>query len=233
MSSIKTLGLAFLLSLSAAAAACGPPPPAEGPIGATTAPPLETSAPVTTAAPAATTAAPVATTPPSNTGAPAATPAPAAVNNVPIQPSKMLDDVKKLGVDLRKVGDLEKIDLTQKKKLMPLFQRAMGYTSCTGCHAEGDFTKVTRNIQITRAMWKHYVVALRDDKGGPLFCDSCHAGNAKLLDRGDKKALAKFMTENYEAKLTRADKREHSCTGCHGDDMQMKIIEKIWMIPAK
>ena len=23
------------------------------------------------------------------------------------------------------------------------------------------------------------------------------------------------------------------CTGCHGDDMQMKIIEKIWMIPAK
>ena len=40
---------------------------------------------------------------------------------------------------------------------------------------------------------------------------------AKLLDRGDKKALAKFMTENYEAKLTRADRREHSCTGCHGE----------------
>ena len=47
---------------------------------------------------------------------------------------------------------------------------------------------------ITREMWKHYVSELRDDKGGLLFCDSCHAGSAKVLDRSDKKALARFMT---------------------------------------
>ncbi len=229
----STLGLALILSLSAAGAACGPPPSAETPSLSTSAQPIaDTVAPGGTNAPVVT-ATPLATTAPTSTGAPAATPAPAAVNNVPIQPSKMLEDVKKIGIDLRKVGDLEKIELSQKKQLMQLFQRSMGYTSCTGCHAEDDFKKDTRNLQITRQMWRHYVVALRDEKGGALFCDSCHAGSAKVLDRGDKKALTRFMTEYYEAKLTRADRKDHTCTGCHGDDMQMKIIEKVWKIPAK
>ncbi|MEO7327663.1 MAG: hypothetical protein ABI193_03725 [Minicystis sp.] len=237
MSSLKTLSLALLFfSLSAAGAACGPPPTPETPEtpapGSSAAPTVNSVSPGVTGVPTVT-AAPLATTPPTSSTAPTATPAPAAVNNVPLQPSKMLEDVKKIGLDLRKVGDLEKIEMSQKKKLMQLFQRSMGYSSCTGCHVEGDFAKDTRNLQITRQMWRHYVVALRDDKGGPLFCDSCHAGNAKLLDRGDKKALVTFMTENYEGKLSRADKKEHGCVTCHGDDMQMKIIEKSWKIPAK
>lgn len=178
------------------------------------------------------TAAPTAPPGSASASVPSAPPA-GPTENVPLRPSKMIEDLKALGLDPQKLPDLGKIDLARKKKLMPLFQRSMGYTSCAGCHVEGNFAQVTRAMQITSAMWKHYLVELREDKGGALFCDSCHAGQAKVLDRRDKKALAKFMTENYEAKLSRADKKDLGCTTCHGEDMQMKIIARLWNIPEK
>ena len=34
-------------------------------------------------------------------------------------------------------------------------------------------------------------------------------------------------------KLTRADKKEHACSTCHGESMEIAIIDKLWKIPAK
>jgi hypothetical protein len=153
-----------------------------------------------------------------------------AATSVNIQPSTMLADVQKLGIDLKKAPDLEKIPLATKKKIMPFFQKALGYDACTGCHAEGDYKKETKNIKMARGMWNHYVAKLRDDKGGPVFCDSCHNGKSKLLAREDKDALQKFMEEQYQNKMSRADGEEHSCSTCHGGEFETKIFEKMWGI---
>jgi hypothetical protein len=160
-------------------------------------------------------------------------PAAAKIKSTPIRTSQMLEDVKKAGVDLKNIPDLAKMPLATKKKLMPHFQKALGYTDCQGCHVKDDFKAETRNIKITRGMWKNFIVEARDEKGGALFCDSCHEGSPKNLDRSDRKAMEKFMEDEYEHKLTRANKKEMECTTCHSDTMEMKIIEKLWGIPAK
>lgn len=225
MKHTTTLGLAFAIAIAAFGAACGSPPPPEVPGGET--PPAATGE----TPPAATGEAPPAATgeaPPAATGE--APPAAAGAESTPVQASKYLEDVKKIGIDLTKAGPLEKLSLSQKKKLMPLFQKALGYDACTGCHVEGDFKKSTRNVQIARQMWDHFIVEMRDEKGGAIFCDSCHGGKAKVLNRADKKAVQKFMEENYEEKLSRADKKDNECSTCHGDDVEPKIIEKMWKI---
>jgi hypothetical protein len=158
-------------------------------------------------------------------------PALAPTHSLPIQPSKLADDVKALGLDMAKLPKLAAMDLGQKKKLMPLFQRALGYDSCQGCHAEGDLKKRTRNVEIATKMWDELVVKLEHDKQkGPVFCDSCHQGSPKTLARGDKEAVAKFMDDDYVMKLARRDGQEISCATCHGDLMENKIIEKLWGI---
>lgn len=164
---------------------------------------------------------------------PDAPPAAAAKKSSPIRASAMLEDVKKAGIDLKKIPDFDKMPLATKKKLMPLFQKSLGFADCQGCHVKDDFKAETRNLKITRGMWKHFVVAVRDEKGGAVFCDTCHEGSPKNLDRSDRKAMEKFMEDEYEHKLTKADKKEMECTTCHTDTMEMKIIEKVWGIAAK
>ncbi|UQA58726.1 multiheme c-type cytochrome [Polyangium aurulentum] len=228
----KSLALVIALAISGVAAACGPSNPPDtaadkqqdtAPAGTgtqdTTTPPAGSKDPQPT---------PPATGAPSGTAeAPAPKPG---KGSTPIKESKMLEDVKKAGVNLAKTTTLDKIPLGQKKKLMPLFQKALGYKDCQGCHVEGDFKKETRNIKITRGMWDHYVAAMRDEKGGAVFCDTCHEGTPKNLDRSDRKAMEKFMEDEYEHKLTRADKKDNECSTCHGDAMELKIIEKLWGI---
>jgi hypothetical protein len=86
-------------------------------------------------------------------------------------------------------------------------------------------------MKVARGMWNHFVAPLRDEKGGAVFCDSCHGGAKLVLNRADKKAVEKFMEDEYEHKLTRADKKDNECGTCHGDAMELKIIEKLWNIP--
>ncbi len=153
----------------------------------------------------------------------------------PLSATKFADELKKLGFDGKKaLPDLEKMDIKAKKKLMPLFQKALGYEACTGCHAaEGDYDTTTRNMKITRKMWSQFVAAVRDDKGGLVFCDSCHNGGTKILNRLDRKSVGKFMHENYVDKLARADKQDNGCAACHGSPLEPSIIEKRWGIAAK
>ena len=238
MAAKKHLALAFVLALSGVAAACG---------GGATTPPDTANDQKTDgtptdkpADPGGTDAKPADPKPgdakpaDTGTGGTAATPpAPAGKGSTNLKQSQMLEDIKKIGLAPDKLADLPKIPLAQKKKLMPLFQKALGYKDCNGCHVEGDYKAETRNIKVTRGMWKNFVVALRDEKGGAVFCDTCHDGNAKNLDHADKKALEKFMDEQYEDKLTRADKKDMECGTCHGDPFEGDIITKVWGIAKK
>ncbi len=240
---LKHVGLLAALSLAALAGACGPsaPPPdtaadktgdtgASGATGTTG----DTGASGTQAggATGGTTGGTSAT--PATTGAAATGSAPAgAAKNVPLVESKLAGDLKAIGINLAKIPEIGKLPLSQKKKVMPIMQKAMGYAACTDCHVEGDFKAETRNLKISREMWNAYTAPLRDEKGGVLFCDSCHSGQPKVLNRADQEALRKFMEEEYEHKITTADKKEVECSTCHGDAMELKIIEKLWKIPPQ
>ncbi|WP_437683791.1 hypothetical protein [Sorangium sp. So ce131] len=151
--------------------------------------------------------------------------------STPIQATKFEAELKKIGINLKKIPELEKLSSAQKKKVMPLLQKSLGLDTCQGCHAEGDFKKETRDMKVAREMWRHFVVPLRSESGGTLFCDSCHGGNEHVLNRKDKKALQAFMEEEYQGKLSRANKEDMECGTCHGDAMETKIIEKLWNIP--
>jgi hypothetical protein len=223
----KHLGLAAVIAAAAVAAACGPAtpptntPPTDvtatptAPSGVPTAPPTDT-APTPTATP---TAPPTANTPPP----------PASLGNfTSVGPSNLAAEVKKIGIDLSAPLDFDKLPLAQKKKLMPLFVKALGYEGCAGCHVEGDFKKQTRNVQMAKGMWNHFVKQLRDDKGAPLFCDSCHQGKAKPLDRTSRDGMKPFMKNEYVGKLTRADRKDNTCGTCHGDTIELHIFEKSW-----
>jgi hypothetical protein len=157
-------------------------------------------------------------------------------HNTPLRPSKLLAAVKALGVDPKK--PLGTIPDAKKKELMKLFVTALGYADkeeCGGCHIGDDYERETRNMKVARKMWSEFVMPLRDAQGGAIFCDSCHAGKAKPLDRGNMDALEKMMETDYQGKLTRADKKDHDCSTCHGPgkDPEPKIIEKLWGIKAK
>ncbi len=221
-----TLVLCLSLSSAALAAACGPSTPPASPDGAGTA-----SATPSVAPPDAPTAMPSATpsaTPSASADAPKP---PLPKGGTPVTPSKMIDEVKKAGVDLTKAPSLAKMPFATKKKIMPLFVKALGMKSCEGCHASGaDFKKETRNVKIARGMWDRFVVALRDEKGGPLFCDSCHAGSDKVLLRDNKDAVKAFMHSDYEGKLRDADKKELECHTCHGDPFKKNIFVDLWAI---
>lgn len=155
----------------------------------------------------------------------------APAKSTPIQATKFEADLKKIGINLKKIPALEKLPSAQKKKVMPLLQKALGFDTCEGCHAEGDFKKETRDMKVAREMWRNFVMPLRSEDGGTLFCDSCHAGNEHVLNRKDKKALQAFMEEEYQNKISRASKEDMECGTCHGDAMETKIIEKLWNIP--
>jgi hypothetical protein len=223
---MKAIGLAAILALAAIAGACGP-----------SAPTPETPAPAGTTDPGAGPTEPGPGAEPTSTGATPAAPGtgkPAAgPPSQPITPSKYLEDVKKIGVDLTKSPDLSKMPMDKKKKIMPIIQKAVGFDACTGCHVEGDMKAKTRNRDIGAGCWKNFVAVLRDEKGGPIFCDSCHSGKPKMLNRADQEGLKKFMEDEYEHKLTRADKKEHACSTCHGEALELKIFDKMWKVSAK
>jgi hypothetical protein len=230
---LTTSALTLSVVLAALGAACGPPPPADAPPSPSGAPSVAPAP--TTAANVEPTAAPSAAASVAPTTAPVALPPGMPATNAALSATKYQAELKKLGFDGKKAMlDLEKMDLPTKKKLMPLFQKALGYESCNGCHAgDGDYHTTTRNMKVTRKMWSQFVSALRDDTGGLVFCDSCHNGAERILNRTDKKAVGKFMHDDYTAKLTRADKQRNECTSCHGTPMQPDIIAKQWGIAAK
>ena len=140
-----------------------------------------------------------------------------------IVPSAMAEDLKKLGIDPLKPPPLNKLSPDVIRKVMGTFRKALG-VKCDFCHDANDFKAWTPNKHVAENMWQHYIVDLRMQDGSPLYCDSCHNGSAQFLDRGDKKALSKWMDANYVSNLKRADKKDHSCDTCHGDPFEPKIV---------
>ena len=138
----------------------------------------------------------------------------------------MASDLQAIGLDPKALPPLNKLDPATLRKVMRTFTRALG-AKCTDCHDDADYALPTPMKTIAEHMWNDYVRALSfDPPTQPLYCDSCHQGRGKILDRHDKKALGKWMDQNFVAKLKRVDGKEHNCETCHGDPFDGNILGK-------
>jgi Cytochrome c7 and related cytochrome c len=115
------------------------------------------------------------------------------------------------------------------KTLMESFNAALG-VKCNYCHTavkagKPDYQAPSDNKNIAAAMWKEYVTALKYRDGQPLYCDSCHQGQAKFLTVDMQ--LSNWMSNNFVAKFERTDGTEQGCASCHGMPFQTDIIERM------
>ena len=214
-----------VLALLLCAAACGgaaggaiASPPAVG-MNASAAPVDSTAPPIAPGAPALSS---VGSTP-SAPSAPSAAPSASVVATVemkPPVPTAYADDLKALGLDPGKLPPMAKLEPKALRGVMKLLAKSLG-AKCGDCHQEGDFAAPTPRKKVAAKMWDQFAAKLSFDDGTPLFCDSCHQGRVKQLDRTDKKALSKWMDASFVVKLKRRDGKDHGCETCHVDmDMQ-------------
>ena len=132
-----------------------------------------------------------------------------------------------IGLDPKNLPPLNKLPPEQLRKVMPLFAKSLG-TKCEGCHAS-SFDVRTPQMNVAEQMWTHFSGNLTLKDGSPLFCDSCHHGATKVLDRSSDEKLFVWMDENYVAKLARKPDaqmpgKDHACPSCHGEPGEMKFI---------
>ena len=137
-------------------------------------------------------------------------------------PTAFTDDLRALGIDTTHPPRLDKLDARSLRGVMKLFARSLG-VRCADCHEEHDFAAPTPRKKIATHMWNEFVAKLTLQGGSPLFCDSCHQGRTKLLDRRDKKALSTWMDDHFVSELARADGRSNDCETCHVD-MEMHLL---------
>jgi hypothetical protein len=138
-------------------------------------------------------------------------------------PTAFVDGLRTLGVDLAHPPRIEQLDARALREVMKLFTRSLG-VRCYDCHEQADFSQPTRRKKIAARMWNEFVARLELRSGAPLFCDSCHQGRVKQLDRRDKKALGRWMDDHFVAELARSDGGTHNCETCHVD-WEMHLLD--------
>ena len=219
----RATALYGMLLAGIVAAACGGAAQNAPVVGSTTgsSPPIASateSATPTTTGTATTTPTPSSTS--TQTQAPTATPEVIELK-API-PSALVADLQALGLDAKNLPPIEKLEPKTLRGVMKLLAKSLG-AKCGDCHTEGDFAAPTRRKKIAAKMWDEFVAKLSLGLGQgpqgtqPLFCDSCHQGRIKQLDRSDKKALGKWMDANFAQKLVRKDGKDEACESCHVD----------------
>jgi len=125
-------------------------------------------------------------------------------------------DLTALGLDPTNLPPIERIEPRALRGVMKLIARSLG-ARCDDCHTVGDFAAPTRRKKIAARMWNEFAAGLTLADGSPLFCDSCHQGRIKLLDRSDKKALGKWMQASFVDGIKRKDGQAQKCESCHVD----------------
>jgi hypothetical protein len=210
-----------VLGVVIAAAACGGAV-GQGPSPAGT-PTAASSATATATATAPTTAPATATTTATPTSFPVFPTPPLPQLNAPRPPAR-LPDLQALGLDASHLPPIEKLEPKTLRGVMKLMAKSLGI-KCGDCHKEGDFAAPTRRKKIAARMWDEFAakLAFAAPDGAPLFCDSCHQGRVEQLDRRDKKALSKWMDDNFVAKLKQKNGGSQECETCHVD-MEMQFL---------
>ena len=136
----------------------------------------------------------------------------------------MAGELRAMQLDPANLPRFEQLSSVKKRRLMCTFTRSLGI-GCTGCHDASDYRAPTREKSLTVQMWNDFTrpYALQN---GALFCDSCHQGLDRYLDRGDFAATSSYMTENFTGKLKRHDSQNVRCETCHGDPVEYEILAR-------
>jgi hypothetical protein len=226
----RAMALYGMLLAGIVAAACGGAAQ-NAPVGTTMPPSTASEGASATAVPSATpattgSATPTASATPATTATPTPPPTPEVIEMKSPIPSAMVADLQALGLDAKSLPPIEKLEPKTLRGVMKLLAKSLG-AKCADCHTEGDYAAPTRRKKIAAKMWDEFVAKLSLGLGQgpqtnnqgtqPLFCDSCHQGRIKQLDRTDKKALGKWMDANFAQKLVRKDGKDEACESCHVD----------------
>ncbi len=142
----------------------------------------------------------------------------------PVVPSTMEGELAAAGLDPGHLPAFEEIRPKELRRVMSTFTRSLG-VPCTGCHDASDYRLPTWAKRITIQMWNQMTRPYSVEHK-PLFCDSCHHGQARFLDRRDKKTVSAYMTVNYTDRLDRHDGSEVECATCHGEAFDPHILSK-------
>ena len=130
-----------------------------------------------------------------------------------------------MGLDSQNLPELAAVGERTMKPLMETFNHSLG-ARCEDCHARKDPGAVTGAKLVSREMWGYTrdLVAL---DGTLVYCDSCHQGRLRFLDRSDPDALPRWMLVNYVRKLRHRDGSRVECFNCHGRPFQPGILDKL------
>jgi Cytochrome c7 and related cytochrome c len=149
---------------------------------------------------------------------------------LPITRTEFGDKLKELGLDVRNLPPLAKMDPMKRRLVMDYVSEATG-ADCTDCHAsEEDLKAMTPRKLVARHMWDDWTRGFTTADGGPVFCDSCHHGALTILDRRDTKKVGEWMKTSLVPKLARKDKKKVVCEQCHGEPFDSNFLEK-WRSP--
>jgi len=142
----------------------------------------------------------------------------------PVVASQMADELRAMQLDPANLPLFEQLSSWKKRRLMSTFTRALGI-GCTGCHDASDYRAPTKEQAITVQMWNEFTRPYTV-RGGTLFCDSCHQGSDRYLDRHDSEATRRYMTESFTSELQRHDSKNVQCETCHGDPFEYEILAR-------
>lgn len=209
----KHLGLTGMLAVAALYACGGGDAKVVDPSGVGTAPTASASGTPSSAPSAAAT--------PAGTGSAAAGGGSVGSTQL-VKPSTMVADLTAMGLDLKNLPPLDKLKPEQMRKVMTTFTKALGW-QCKDCHGTGKFEAPTPMKNVTTHMWNEFVKGITFD-GGPLYCDSCHQGKAKYLDKSDKKALGAWMDQEFDKKMKRGSANQ-TCASCHGEPFNPDFMD--------
>jgi hypothetical protein len=140
-----------------------------------------------------------------------------------VQPTKMEDQLRAVGLDPKHLPPFEQLTRRQLGRVMRTFSASLGI-KCVGCHDPDEFHRSSPRKRAAVHMWNDFVRALETDEGAPVYCDSCHQGSVQALDRRSKDVVAQYMDDVFVGKLRRVDGKDHDCGTCHGDPPDFRFL---------
>jgi hypothetical protein len=161
---------------------------------------------------------------PVSTAASGAAAAPTNASMRPLVPTNFAAELSAIGLDVAHLPKLSDLKPDQVRALMPTFVKSTGM-SCKDCHGGGAFTADTPHKRLTRHMWNDFVRSYSLAGGGALYCDSCHQGKAKMLDKSRHDVLAEYMNMQFVQRLVRADGHAQNCASCHGTPFKGEFLD--------
>lgn len=144
----------------------------------------------------------------------------------PIAVTQMGARLQELGLDPGALPPMSELSPSQRYRVMALISESLG-VECDSCHEGKDFKMDTSAKSVARFMWNTMTAPHRLEEGA-LFCDSCHQGSLKNLNRESAAAVKEYMMAEYSERLIRRrDAQGVECSSCHGDSFEPDILDHL------